>query len=239
MALISLLSWAYLAHDARRMAAAPAACPMCLPKTHAWTSADVGLMFLMWTVMMVGMMTPSVAPTVLLFASLQQQRRAADRPHTPAALFLLGYLLIWTLFSLAATLAQWGLHAAALLSPTMVSTSPLLGGVLLIAAGVFQLTPLKNACLAHCRTPMNVFLSGWREGRTGALVMGLRHGASCTGCCAMLMALLFVLGVMNLLWVAALTLLVMLEKLCPAPRLLTRLTALLFVGWGMFLLIHR
>ncbi len=125
---------------------------------------------------------------------------------------MLGYLIVWTLFSLMATLAQWGLHSAALLSSTMVSTSPMLGAALLIAAGLFQWTPLKSACLKHCRSPLEFLTRNWREGTGGSLLMGLRHGGVCTGCCWVLMALLFVAGVMNLLWVGLIAIFVLAEK---------------------------
>ena len=137
------------------------------------------------------------------------------QPVWGTAVFYLGYLLIWTLFSAVATVTQGALHAATLLSPMMETTSPVLGGVILIAAGVFQFTPLKYACLSHCRTPLGYFMTEWREGRWGALVMGIRHGAYCVGCCWLMMALLFVAGVMNLFWIAVIAAYVLLEKVLP------------------------
>jgi predicted metal-binding membrane protein len=206
------------------------------PNLHRWPLADLVLLTVMWIVMMVAMMTPTAAPVVLLFAAVNRQRRANQRPYVPTGVFLAGYLIVWAAFSLLATAVQWALHSAALLSPAMTSTSPRFGGTLLIAAGVFQLTPWKHACLRHCRTPLDFILTQWRDGRTGALVMGLRHGLSCTGCCWLLMALLFVLGVMNLLWVAALTALVLLEKIVPRSRWITRGAGIAFVAWGLALL---
>jgi predicted metal-binding membrane protein len=153
--------------------------------------------------MMVAMMVPSAAPLVLIFARVNRQRRERESPVAPAAILLLGYVSVWAGFSAVATGAQWGLHSAALLSPMMVSTSPILGGMLLVLAGVFQWTPLKRMCLVHCRSPLAFLMAHWREGKRGPLVMGLHHGAFCVGCCWILMALLFVAGVMNLLWVAA------------------------------------
>src|ERR1700690_3554352 len=165
--------------------------------------------------MMVAMMIPSAAPMILTFAMVNRKRREQERPFVPTGIFLLGYLAVWTGFSALAAVAQWILHARALLSPMMVSTSPILGGGLLIAAGIFQWTPLKNACLTHCRSPLGFLMTDWREGRWGALFMGLKHGAYCAGCCWILMALLFVAGVMNLWWIAIIAVLVLLEKVAP------------------------
>jgi len=215
LALLTALAWAYLVYDARRMTAG--ICEMCMPLAHAWSARELALVFVMWTIMMVGMMTPSVAPAVMLFAGLNRQRRAADRPFVPTAAFLAGYLLVWMLFSLVVTLVQAGLHRAALLSPAMVSRSPYLGGGLLIAAGLFQWLPIKSTCLRHCRSPLGLFITHWREGAAGACRMGFGHGLHCLGCCWLLMVLLFVVGVMNLVWVAAITLFVLLEKLVPSP----------------------
>src|SRR5439155_9290418 len=135
------------------------------------------------------------------------------------------------------TLIQWRLHATALLSPRMVSTSPIFGGAMLIAAGIFQFTPLKHACLAHCRTPLQFLVTSWREGYSGALKMGVQHGISCTGCCWLLMALLFVLGVMNLLWVATITLFVLIEKLIPQSRWFSRAGGAICIVWGSWMLL--
>ncbi len=184
-------------------------------KIKPWTGIDFLLMFLMWAVMMVGMMTPTAIPMTLIYAAVA--RKAADQgtPLAPAAVFIGGYTVMWTLFSVGATAAQWGLDQAALLSPMMVSTSPALGASLLIAAGVYQMTPAKNACLSHCRSPMHFISEHWRQGAAGAFQMGLEHGAYCLGCCWALMGLLFFGGVMNLLWIAAITLFVLLEKVLP------------------------
>jgi predicted metal-binding membrane protein len=152
-------------------------------------------------------------------------------------MFLLGYLIVWTGFSAVAAFAQWILHARALLSPMMVGTSPVLGGVLLIVAGIFQWTPLKNACLTHCRSPLGFLMTEWREGRWGALVMGLNHGAFCTGCCWFLMALLFVAGVMNVWWIAILTVLVLLEKVVPRGLSVSKVAGIFLASWGLWLMV--
>jgi predicted metal-binding membrane protein len=136
----------------------------------------------------------------------------------PTAIFILGYLVVWTIYSVVAALAQAGLHAAALLSPPMAATSPLLAGGLLVAAGVFQRAPLKRACLAACRSPLSFPMTGWREGRAGAFVMGFRHGLYCLGCCWALVALLFAAGVMHLLWVAAIAVAARRDPAAPWPN---------------------
>jgi predicted metal-binding membrane protein len=186
----------------------------------------------MWAEMMVAMMIPSAAPTILVFARVNRQRREHDRPYVHSGWFLLGYLSIWFGFSLAAAAAQWALHGAALLSPAMQSTSPILGGAVLIAAGIFQWTPWKRACLRHCRSPLDFLLGHWREGGVGAFRMGLEHGFYCTGCCWLLMAVLFVVGVMNILWIALLTGLVLLETVLPARTRARVAVGLALCVWG-------
>jgi len=204
----------------------------------AWTWTDAGLMFLMWTVMMVGMMVPSAAPMTLLYGAVARKAAAQGSPLAPTAVFVAGYLSMWALFSAAATAAQWGLERAALLSPAMVATSPALGAALLIAAGIYQLTPLKRACLRHCRSPAH-FLSGhWRDGTAGAFGMGLEHGAYCLGCCWVLMGLLFVGGVMNLLWIAAIALFVLVEKLVPHGAGGGRLAGIAMIAAGAIVLVR-
>jgi len=195
-----------------------------------WTVTDVVVTFVMWSVMMVGMMAPSAAPVVTLFAAMQRGRGAGA---SPAIVFGAGYVVIWSAFSAVAALAQWALHEGALLSPGMAVTSVRLGAVVLIAAGIYELTPLKGACLTHCRTPLGFLMSHWREGTRGALAMGIRHGAYCVGCCWALMILLFVGGVMNLLWVAALTLVVLVEKAAPGGIVIARTAGAVMIGAGL------
>lgn len=207
------------------------------PQMQAWGLVDILLLFIMWTVMMVAMMLPSATPMILLFRTVAERRRSRGGSHTSTAVFVLGYVLAWTGFSALATAAQWGLHRAALLSPMMVSTSSVLGGLLLITAGLYQWTPLKGACLTSCRSPLGWLTTEWREGTRGALVMGLRHGGYCVGCCWALMALLFVAGVMNLLWVAALAVLVLLEKTLPRGIQVARALGVLMAAWGGWLLV--
>ncbi len=211
---------------------------MAMPEMSQWGLSTVLVLFVMWTVMMVAMMVPSAAPMVLAFLTVNQRRRAAARPFVPVAIFLFGYLAIWTAFSAIATAAEWWLHRASLLSPSMVATSSLLNGGLLIAAGVFQWTPLKHSCLKNCRSPLSFLMSEWREGSAGAFIMGLRHGAYCLGCCWALMALLFVAGVMNLLWVALIALFVLAEKVFPKGELIARIAGIALVAYGAVLIAH-
>jgi predicted metal-binding membrane protein len=181
----------------------------------AWSPSDFLLMFPMWVVMMVGMMVPTAVPMTLIYAAVGRKAAAQDSVLAPTFVFVSGYIAIWSVFSAGATTAQWGLDQAALLSPMMVSSSPQLGAALLIGAGIYQLTPFKNVCLQHCRAPAEFFAGHWRPGVGGAFRMGLSHGAYCLGCCWILMGLLFVGGVMNLLWIALIAVFVLLEKILP------------------------
>jgi len=174
-----------------------------------WSAAAV--VFAMWTVMMTAMMLPSAAPTVLLFGALSRSR-ASTTGFPPVAIFAAGYVLVWTAFSAVATTAHMTLQQAALVSPMLRVTSGILAGLLLIAAGIYQFTPLKAACLRHCRSPIQFFTRHWRPGTAGALRLGVLHGGYCLGCCWVLMGLLFVGGVMNLWWVAALAVFILVEK---------------------------
>ncbi|MFQ5899302.1 MAG: DUF2182 domain-containing protein [Candidatus Methylomirabilia bacterium] len=231
---VSALAWLYMVYLARDMTNMDPA--MAMPQMQSWGVVDLLLLFVMWAVMMVAMMVPSAAPMVLMFATLNRKRCEQQEPLVATGVFLLGYLVVWTGYSLLATGAQWGLHTAALLSPMMMSTSPILGGALLLAAGIFQWTPLKHACLAHCRFPLGFFMTDWREGTRGALIMGVRHGNYCVGCCWALMALLFVAGVMNLLWVAVIAGFVLVEKVVPRGELVSRGAGGVFVLAGLVLL---
>jgi predicted metal-binding membrane protein len=219
------------------MGASDTSAGMAMPALHAWTPGYFVLMFLMWSVMMVGMMLPSASPMILLYDRVRERQEAKGASLAGTGVFALGYLAAWALFSLVAVLAQWALEQAALLSPMMVSASPWLGGGLLVLAGLYQWTPLKNACLVHCRAPITFLAHHWRPGRSGAFRMGLHHGLYCVGCCWVLMALLFVFGVMNLLWIAALAIFVLLEKLLPRGDLVGRATGGLMIAAGLWLIL--
>jgi predicted metal-binding membrane protein len=230
------LAWIYQLYMAWGMEHGSPVIAALMPHMHSWTAWDVFLLFAMWVLMMVAMMLPSVAPTVLAFAEINRRRREQRNPFVPTGVFLAGYLTAWVGFSLVATVAQVALHTAALLSPAMVARSPVLAGSLLVATGVFQWTPLKQACLSRCRSPLGFVLAHWREGTLGAFRVGLLHGSYCTGCCALLMALLFVNGVMNVAWIAVLTLFVLAEKLVPWHPWSGRLAGLLLCIWGVWVL---
>jgi predicted metal-binding membrane protein len=218
-------------------AGADAAMPgMSMPGMHAWSALDLLPLFLMWATMMVAMMLPSAAPMILLVASVHRRRRERASPAAPTALFVAGYLLVWTAFSAVAALAQWGLHGAALLSPAMASTSSLFSGVVLIIAGAYQWLPVKSACLSHCRSPLGFLGSEWREGMAGTVVMGLKHGLFCLGCCWALMAVLFVAGVMNPLGVAAIAGVVLIEKIAPVGPALGKVAGVALIAGGAWML---
>jgi predicted metal-binding membrane protein len=196
-----------------------------------WAAADVFFTFAMWAVMMIGMMAGTAAPVLLLFAAARARR--GDRGMRLAVLmFGLGYITAWVGFSAFAALAQWALHEGAMLSPAMRASSPILEGGILIAAGAYQLTPFKGLCLKQCRSPLGFLMTNWRDGMKGALQMGWRHGLHCLGCCWALMCVLFVVGVMNLAWVAALTVFVLIEKIGPAGVLVARVAGALMIAAG-------
>ena len=203
-----------------------------MPGMMNWSRADLVRVFIMWVIMMIAMMLPSAAPMLMLFSKISHARASAARALVATGALAAGYISVWTAFSLIATLAQWGLLEVRLLSPMMTSASPVLSAALLAAAGAYQFTPLKNACLARCRSPWSVLLNDWRDGYAGAFVMGLRQGAYCTGCCWLLMALLFVFGVMNFIWIAALSLLVLIEKLLREPRWFAQASGVILLAWS-------
>jgi predicted metal-binding membrane protein len=236
LVLLTALAWAYLFHLDREMSAAMEhdrmMAEMGMVMDMPWKATDVFLAVAMWAVMMVGMMTPSAAPVVLLFAGMRRGVGAHPVPAVVVA-FVAGYLLVWALFSVAAALAQWALHQAALLSPMMTTSSARLGAAILIAAGIYQLTPVKGTCLRHCRSPLGFLMAHWREGTAGALRMGLAHGAYCLGCCWALMCVLFVVGVMNLVWVAAIAIFVLVEKVGPAGIWIARVAGVAMIAAGV------
>jgi predicted metal-binding membrane protein len=191
--------------------------------TMEWTLTTFGLMFLMWWIMMIGMMVPSAAPMILLYSTISRKQLEKNHADQAITIFVASYLLIWFFFSLLATLAQWLLTEASLVSPMLMESKPSLTLGLLIACGIYQLSPLKQTCLSNCRSPLSFFMARWQPGRLGSLKMGLSHGAYCVGCCWLLMALLFVGGVMNLLWVALIAMFVLVEKVLPQGDLISKL----------------
>ena len=233
LTVIIALSWAYILtgagmnSDSGKMSAVMLARP-------SWNVGYAVLMAFMWWVMMLAMMLPSAAPMILLFMAVND--KSEDGSRLAGAAFVIGYVFTWAGFSAVATMLQWGLEMGGLLTSAMASNSLFLGGGLLVAAGIWQLTPLKHACLRHCRSPLHFLAHGWREGADGALRMGLEHGAFCLGCCWVLMTLLFYGGVMNLWWIAGLAFYVLIEKLVPAGHWIGRGTGVLLAVWGLFVI---
>jgi predicted metal-binding membrane protein len=244
---VSALAWSYLLwlladmgmggmdmSDFRRI---PTGMGLLLPAHAPWLGIEFAFVFAMWTVMMIGMMVPSAVPMILMYARVGRCTQAQGTPLGAAAYFSIGYIVVWAAFSLLATLAQWALERAGLLDGAMASTSNILGGIILVAAGSYQWTRLKHACLTQCQTPFAFLIrhGGFRRDAPGALTLGLRHGAYCVGCCWMLMMLLFVGGVMNVLWIALLAIIILLEKVFPRLRI-AYLGGAVFVGAGAWLL---
>jgi predicted metal-binding membrane protein len=220
IAIITALAWIYL---------------IIMPMGAASWFLDATLMFLMWAVMMVAMMLPSAAPMLSTYARIASAREGSRAYHV--WMFAAGYFVVWTAFSLGVTALQYALQNVAIVSNEM-RTGPVAGGIILAAAGIYQLTPLKNVCLKRCRSPIGFFMTSWRDGGRGAFAMGLEHGAFCLGCCSMLMALLFVAGVMNLAWVAAISVLVLVEKAAPYGRAIAFASGVAMIATGLVLLIR-
>lgn len=227
---VIVLSWVYLFAGAGTMQEMG---DMLMPMSSGpWTVKHAMVMLVMWAVMMAAMMLPSATPMILLYATIARNRHAKGQPAVESGIFMLGYGAIWIAFSLGAVALQFALERAAMLSPMMEATSITLAGGLLIAAGIYQWTPLKQACLLRCRSPLDFVLTHWRNGARGAFVMGVWHGTYCVGCCWMLMLLLFVGGVMNLGWIAGIAIFVLVEKLVPAGHWIGRGAGVLLIGWG-------
>ncbi|HMA49062.1 MAG TPA: DUF2182 domain-containing protein, partial [Magnetospirillaceae bacterium] len=244
---ITGLAWAYVAWLANDMSMGvdmtgfrmiPSGMGLMVPASTPWQPIEFIFMFAMWVVMMIGMMTPSAAPMVLLYARVGRQAVMQGKPFANCNWFFGGYLMAWVAVSVVATVVQWALQRASLLTPMMDGASSIFGGVLLIAAGLYQWTSLKAACLRQCQAPL-LFIQrhgGFRRDAVGSFGLGIRHGAYCVGCCWALMALLFVGGVMNLLWVAGLAIFVFLEKIIPAGRIIARVAGGVLVVGGASLL---
>jgi predicted metal-binding membrane protein len=202
-----------------------------------WTIGYSAVMFVMWWVMMVAMMLPSAAQMILVFATLNRKQRESGHPYVNTAVFVAGYLAIWAGFSLVAVILQWVFQRAEILSPMLAARNQVFAGILLLAAGVYQLTPIKQACLRQCRSPQTFISTQWRRGSRGALYMGLVHGAFCVGCCWFLMGLLFFGGVMNFYWIVGLAVFVLLEKTVPAGHWFGYATGVALIVWGVWVLV--
>lgn len=240
---LTALAWAYVLWTAASMSAATSAASMPgmdMPGMNmaqtgsVWSVGGFSFTAAMWVVMMIGMMTPSAAPMILLYARVGRQARADGRLFASTGWFAGGYLLAWSGFAVLAGLAQLALAHMMLITPTLAAANNLFAGLMLVAAGIYQWTPVKDSCLSQCQAPLS-FLQrhgGFRRDRRGSLQLGLKHGLACIGCCWALMMLLFVGGVMNLLWIAALSILVLLEKLVLFGRFMPRVVGLVLVAAG-------
>jgi predicted metal-binding membrane protein len=249
--LATILAWAYVLHLAAGMAPDPAMSSMpgmnmdmgmaASPMPGPWTATEFGFALLMWSVMMIGMMTPSVAPTILLYAQVGRTAAAQNKPFAATGWFAGGYFLAWIVFSVGAALAQAALGSAMLITPMLKSASNVLSGTALVVAGLYQWSPWKAACLQQCRAPLSFIQShgGFKRRAGPSLLLGLRHGLYCVGCCWTLMLLLFVLGVMNLFWIAALSALVLIEKLWARGLLASRAAGVAAVAGGVYLIAQQ
>ena len=242
LSVLFLMSWAYMGYMAWAMQHMNIV-EMWMPPmadTHAWQLYDFWMLYLMWMVMMIAMMTPSILPMVYLFVTVSKSKREKNQAYVPTFIFLSGYLIAWFLFSVVISIAQYPLHVGGWLNPMMNSRSYLLSGGILVLAGLYQWTPFKDACLKQCRTPLNFLMTCWREGSSGAIRMGLLHGFYCIGCCWALMAIMFAVGVMNVLWMIVIAIFVLAEKISPFSALMFRVVsgAVLLIWGGYWLSLY-
>jgi predicted metal-binding membrane protein len=236
--ILCVLSWLYIIYLYNQMYPMNMdAILFAMPMTPNWSPTDFILLFIMWFVMMIAMMTPSVAPLVLIFTLLNRRRRDLRNPFVASAYLLTGYFIVWAAFSLFATLLQWILHKLSLLNPEMITTSKMLGGIILILAGAFQFTPLKHSCLRYCRSPISFIHQYWKDGKSGALRMGMQNGMYCLGCCWILMLLLFVSGIMNILWIAIISLFVLIEKVISSAKHFSLIAGIALIAYGVLIFI--
>ena len=237
LTVLFLMGWAYMGYMAWAMQNMDVV-EMWMPPmtdTRAWELYDFWMLILMWVVMMIAMMTPSILPMVSLFVTVSRRKREKDQTYVSTLIFLGGYLIAWVLFSVVISLVQYPLHLGGWLNPMMNSRSYLLSGGILVLAGLYQWTPFKDACLKQCRTPLNFLMTCWREGNSGAIRMGLLHGFYCIGCCWALMAVMFAVGVMNVLWMMVIAIFVLAEKISRFSALLFRvISGTVLVIWGVY-----
>ncbi len=235
---LTALAWFDLWHRTGAMAGSGGmTVDMAMPRPMPWSVPDLFAAGAMWSVMMVAMMLPTATPMLMFFLAMRRTRGAAEAAGAPGAgLFAAGFLLIWIVWSWLAAGVQWTLQAFVALSPQLTVVRAPLAAVILIVAGLYQFTQLKQACLARCQSPLGFLLTQWRTGPWGALQMGGRYGAYCVGCCWALMGLLLVVGVMNLLWIAVLSIYVLIEKSALRGPWPGRLTGAALIAWGLYLL---
>ena len=249
LAALALVAWSYLLVLSRQMSddASMASVVSSMPHmpnmpgiggATGGSAHSIALTALMWWTMMIGMMVPSAAPMILLYGNVQRRQLAAESPTLRVALFAAGYVAIWGAFSVLAAGAQIALTRLELLAPVDLTVKEWLGALLVALAGIYQLTPLKDACLRRCRSPAEFLSSHWRRGNAGAFRMGVDHGVYCLGCCWLLMGLLFVVGVMNLVWVAVIAAFVLLEKLAPYGETTAKINGVALLAFALFLALN-
>jgi predicted metal-binding membrane protein len=236
LAVLPLVSWLWIVVMARDMYG-PMTGASAWMMTPVWDVRHLALLWAMWAVMMVGMMLPSASPMLLLYGTVARRSATASAASRQTYALAAGYLAVWVLFSVGATALQRLLAKLLLVSAMMEVTNPTVGAALLLVAGVYQLTPIKLACLRTCRSPLGFLMSRWRAGVAGAFRMGLEHGAFCVGCCWALMLLLFAGGVMNLVVIAALTAFVAFEKLAPLGAQGARISGVLLIAAAFLILV--
>ncbi|WP_228445494.1 DUF2182 domain-containing protein [Thalassotalea sp. HSM 43] len=223
IALLIYLSWYYMFYGMT----------MNMDPVQTWSSLDIFNLFVMWAIMMAGMMLPSALPVILLIDKVNRQKLQRQQTVTPTLFFALGYLLAWTLYSALITFIQYYLHHLELLTPMMDSGSTLFSGAIFLVAGIYQFSSLKQSCLNYCRSPLTILSNGWRQGTWPAIEMGLKNGAYCVGCCWFLMAILFVSGVMNLTWILLLTIVVIIEKSMPKGDIISKFLGAVLILLGI------
>jgi predicted metal-binding membrane protein len=237
--ILCVLSWLYIIYLYDQMYPMNMdALLFAMPMTANWSWTDCLLLFLMWFVMMIAMMTPSIAPLVLIFALINRKRQRQQNPFVPTGYLLGGYFFVWAVFSLFATLLQWILQQFSLLNPEMTTTSKIVGGTILVLAGIFQFTPLKDTCLRQCRSPISFIHQYWKDGKSGAFKMGMQNGIYCLGCCWILMLLLFVSGIMNILWIVLISLFVLIEKVLTSVKAIPVVAAITLIAYGVIILLQ-
>jgi len=245
---VVVLAWLELLREVAAMAGTTATMPgmamegmtmgdmampgMAIPVAAVWSTSHALAIGAMWAVMMAAMMLPAASPMILFYTRIAGQRDATRSASGATGVFVLGYLAVWAFFSIGAAALQLAFERYALISPAMRTTSTVLAGLVLVAAGVYQFTPAKRACLRHCRSPLEFVMLHWQPGARGAFAMGVRHGAYCVGCCWLLMLLLFVGGVMNVAWIAGIALYVLVEKTVPAGHWVSRAAGVVLVLAG-------
>ena len=243
LAAVGSVTWFYLVREGQRFAATGvcdcAAVAIGGPDLSPWQPQTLIPLFLMWIEMMFAMMLPAVAPLVLLFSKVAHSRCERGEPYVPTFFFASGYFSVWSVFSLGAAVAQWVLHGTALLSSEMASSTPLLAAALFVSAGLFQFSPLKTTCLNHCRAPLTFLMTEWRDGRRGAFLMGWKHGLFCTLCCWLLMLLLFAVGVMNIVWIVALALFALVERVSPRSWHVAQASGVGLIVFGAWLALTK